>query len=192
MRKALANLKGYGRFYLGLRSFLRQKISLAETEAIVRQRMAARDANFLRFMERGVFGNPKSPFRPLLKLADCELGDIRNRVGTNGLEATLRELRDAGVYVTFEEFKGRKPMVRNGNVFHVQPRDFDNPNLSRHYQGTTSGTTGAGTRIMIDLDHLAANAPLLMLEHHIHGTLNTPVGIWFGTPPDPTGLIAIL
>jgi hypothetical protein len=192
MKKALANLKAYGRFYLGLRSFLRQKVSLAEAEALVRERLASREVNFLRFMERGVFGNPGSPFLPLLKLADCELGDVRNRVHTDGLEATLRELREAGVYVTFEEFKGRKPMVRNGNVFNVHPRDFDNPHLSRHYQGTTSGTTGAGTRIMIDLDHLAANAPLLMLEHQVHGTLNTPVGIWFGTPPDPTGLIAIL
>jgi len=165
---------------------------LANAEALVRERMAAREQSFLQFMERGVYGNPKSPFLPLLKLAGCEPGDIRNRVGTNGLEASLRELREAGVYVTFEEFKGRKPMVRNGKVFHVQPRDFDNPHLSRHYEGTTSGTTGAGTRLMIDLDHLAANAPLLLLEHHVHGTLNTPIGIWFGTPPDPTGLIAVL
>lgn len=192
MKKAFANLKAYGRFYLGLRSFLRQKISLTEAENIVRQRVAEREANFLRFMERGVFGNPKSPFRPLLELAGCELGDIRNRVRTNGVEASLRELREAGVYVTFEEFKGRKPMERNGKVFHLQPRDFDNPHLSQHYQGTTGGTTGAGTRIMIDLDHLAANAPLLMLEHHVHGTLNTPVIVFFGTPPDPTGLISIL
>jgi hypothetical protein len=192
MKNIFANLKGYGRFYLGLSGFLREKVSMADAEAIIRKRLTERDANFLRLMERGIFGNPKSPFLPLLKLAGCELGDVRNIVRAKGLEATLRELRAAGVYVTFEEFKGRKPLVRNGNVFHVKPRHFDNPYLSHHYQGTTSGTTGPGTRIMIDLDHLRANTPLLVLEHHIHGTLNTPVGIWFGTPPDPTGLIAVL
>jgi len=192
MNKILANLNAYGRFALGLRKFLRQKITLAEAEAIVRQRLAQRESNFLRLMERGIFGYPQSPYLPLLQIARCEPGDIRNMIRDKGLEGTLRKLRKAGVYVTFEEFKGRKPIVRDGKVFHIKPGQFDNPYLSRHYEATTGGTTGSGVRVRIDLEYIAADSPHLILEHHIHGALNAPYVIWFGTLPDPTGITATL
>ena len=192
MKNILAEMKMYGRYALGLRGFFRQRINLADAEAIIRQRIADRDSNFLRLMERGVFGYSKSPYLPLLKMAGCELGDIQNLIKTRGLEATLYKLREAGVYVTFEEYKGRKPIVRNGNIIDIRPGQFDNPYLTRHYHATTGGTTGPGTRVAIDLEHLAANAPILMLERHIHGVLNIPYAIWFGTLPDHTGLGSIL
>ena len=192
MIKFLADLKMYARFAMGLRGFLGNRISLAEAEAVVRQRIAERENNFLRLVEKAIFGYPKSPYRPLLEMAGCEMEDIRSMVRNSGLEATLRELRESGVYITFEEFKGRKPLVRSGKVFHLKPRQFDNPYLSRFYYGTTSGTTGPGTRVEIDLDHMVTMTPHLMLEHHIHGTLDTPLGIWFGTLPDPTGIHAVL
>jgi hypothetical protein len=40
-------------------------------------------------------------------------------VQTKGLEATLHELRQAGVCVTFEEYKGRKSVVRSGKVIQI-------------------------------------------------------------------------
>ena len=104
----------YGRFAWGLRGFLRHPITLEEAKAIVQRRMAEREENFLRLVRKGIFGYPKSPYLPLLKLAQCEMGDIENMVEAEGLEKTLRALREAGVYVTFEEFKGREPIVRNG------------------------------------------------------------------------------
>ena len=62
-----------------------------------------------------------------MKLAQCELGDIEKMVRDKGLEGTLLALWKAGVYITFEEFKGCKPIVRNGQVILVQTHDFDNP-----------------------------------------------------------------
>ena len=192
MKNLLDDMKNYGRFAFGLRDFLHRRISPAEAQAIVQRRMIERDTNFLRLMEKGIFGYSKSPYRPLLKLAGCELGDLRNMVRARGLEGTLHELREAGVYITFEEFKGRKPLVRNGKTFNIRPRQFDNPHLIRHYHATTGGTTGPGTRIEIDLDHLEAIAPHFLLEHLTHGALNTPTGIWFGPLPDPTAVVSIL
>ena len=192
MNNFFANMKIYGRYISGLRSYLRQRISPADAQAIIQRRMAERDINFLRFMERGIFGYPKSPYRPLLELAGCELGDIRSMVRTRGLEATLRELREAGVYITFEEYKGREPIVRNGKVFHIQPGQFDNPHLNPSYEVTTGGSTGPGTRVSIDLDFYAANAPHLMLEYQCHDILNAPLAIWFGSLPDSTGIGSIL
>lgn len=188
----LADLRMYGRFAWGLRGFLRHTLSLEEAKTIIKRRMAERETNFLRLVKRGIFGYPKSPYLPLLKLAHCELADIENMVRTRGLEDTLRALREAGVYITFEEFKGRKPIVRSGKVFLVKDHDFDNPYLSRYYKGETGGTTGAGTRVIMDLDHIGAQASFQMVAMDAHGLLGVPAANWWGILPDPTGLLSIL
>jgi hypothetical protein len=188
----LADMKMYARFAWGLRGFLRHTITLEEAQAVVRQRMAERESNFLRLLEKGIFGYPRSPYLPLLKLAQVELGDIQNMVRDKGLEDTLRALREAGVYVTFEEFKGREPIVRDGQLIPVQAHDFDNPYLSRHYQTQSGGTTGAGTRVTHDLDHLAVQASFTMLARDAHGLLGVPTAIWLGVLPDGSGISNIL
>jgi hypothetical protein len=185
-------MKMYTRFALGLRGFLHHTISLKEAKAIVRQRIAERENNFLRLVKRGIFGYPKSPYLPLLKLAGCEMGDIENMVRDKGLEGTLMALREAGVYVTFEEFKGREPIVRNGKVIHIKDTDFDNPFLRHYYQSESGGSTGAGTRVSTDLDHLAAQSPNMMLTHDAHGILGIPTAVWFGILPDSGGINTIL
>jgi len=187
-----ADLKMYGRFAWGLRGFLRHTLTLEEAKAIIKQRMAERETSFLRLVKRGIYGYPKSPYLPLLKLARCELGDIETMVRSKGLEDTLRSLREAGVYVTFEEFKGREPIVRNDQVITVRGHDFDNPYLSHYYWAETGGTTGAGTRVPMDLDHIAAQAPYLMLTQKAHGVLGVPTAIWFGILPDISGFNNIL
>jgi len=188
----LVDMKMYGRFAWGLRGFLKHTLTLEEAKAIIKKRMEERETNFLSLIRRGIFGYPKSPYLPLMKMAQCEIGDIENMVRSKGLENTLRALREAGVYITFEEFKGREPIVRNGQMFPVQAHDFDNPYLSHYYKGETGGTTGAGTRVSTDLDHLAAQAPNYMLTLEAHGTLQVPMAVWLGVLPDSSGINDIL
>jgi hypothetical protein len=188
----LADMQMYGRFVLGLPGFLRHTVSLEEARATVRQRLAQRESNFLRLLERGVFGYPRSPYLPLVKSAQAELGDVRNMVGAKGLEETLRALRDAGIYISFEESKGRKPIVRNGKVIPVRAEDFNNPYLKHYYHGESGGTGGDGTRVAVDLDHLAAQAPQFMLAFDAHDVLGLPTLIWRCMLPDPTALNHIL
>ena len=188
----LGDAKMYGRFAWGLRSFLHHTISLEEARATVRQRMEQREGNFLRLVERGIFGYPHSPYLPLLKLAGCEMGDIRNMVQARGLEGTLMALLKAGVYVSFEEFKGREPIARGGQMFPVNARDFNNPFPKYYYQAETGGTTGAGTRVDIELDHLDSEVPLLMLVYDAHGILNLPTVLWRNILPDSGGIGIIL
>jgi hypothetical protein len=190
--KIVDDLKMFSRFAGGLREFLRHPISLAEARAIVARRMEEREENFLRLVGRGVFGWPASPYLPLFKLAGCEMGDVGDLVRARGLEAALEKLRDAGVYVTFEEFKGKTPMVRGGRVIAVQPRDFDNPYLTHHYETESGGTTGAATRVGVDLAHIADRAPALMLAHDAHGSLDAPTAIWRGLLPNGTGINSVL
>jgi hypothetical protein len=182
----------YGRFMAGLPSYLRHPISPEQARAIVQRRLAEREANFLKLLERGVYGHRRSPYRPLLKAAGTELGDIRAMVRTRGLEATLGALREAGVYVTFEEFKGREPIRRGGAVIPLHARDFDNPHLRRAYQAETGGSTGAGTRVDTDLDHLAGEAPYHDLTLEAHGVRGIPTAVWRGVLPDSSGVNNIL
>ena len=108
MRETLAYLTSFAQFPLALRRFLRTRLTLDQARRIVHDRIEQRGENFLRIAERGIYGHSASPYLALLKLAGCELPDLRAMVRQRGLDGALGALREAGVYVTFEEFKGRR------------------------------------------------------------------------------------
>ena len=168
----------FAQFPFALRRFLRERPSLEAAERIVRERIARRVDNFLRLVERSVYGVPRSPYLALLKLAGCDLGDLRALVNDKGLEGALRELRAAGVYVDYEEFKGRKPIVRNGLTLAVTSRDFDNPFARHDFSLTTGGSTGLANKVYQDLDHIAALATIDMLVLAEHKLLDAPTAHW--------------
>jgi hypothetical protein len=186
-----SDLRMYARFTRGLAGFLRRRISVEEARAMLRERLARREDSFLRLVERGIYGYPRSPYLPLLEVAGCQFGDLRNMVRADGLDATLQKLREAGVYVTFEEFKGREPIVRGGRTIPVQARDFDNPYLSTSYYARSGGTTGAGTRVPIDLDHIVENSSQDLLTYAAHGLLGVPTATTYGAFPDGFGTLLI-
>jgi hypothetical protein len=188
----LGEMKMFSRFAWGLRGFLRHTITLDEARAMIEGRLAQREVNFLRLIERGIFGYSKSPYLPLMKQAGCEVGDIKNLLRAGGLEKTLHSLRDAGVYIGFEEFKGRKPVVRGGQVIPVEQHSFDNPFLSSSYKTESGGTTGAQTRVETDLEHLAAQSAHLMVARQAHKVLDVPTALWRGILPDGSGINNLL
>lgn len=189
---ALGILGMYGRFMVGLPTFLRQPLTLDDAMASIRGALANREANFLRIARRGIYDNPRSPYRPLLALAGCEFGDLELSVRNRGLEPTLERLRSEGVYVTFEEYKGRTPIVRGGRTIEVDDHTFDNPLASRAYEGQTGGSTGTPSRVGTDLDNLRAFAPHVMMTRHVHGMLGLPTAVWKGQLPDPVGIEVFL
>jgi hypothetical protein len=188
----IGEAKIWGQFLWGLRSFLQTTISLQDAETVVHRRLEQREANFLSWVERGIYNYSPSPYLPMLKSAGCEMGDMRNMVQDYGLEKTLLSLRESGVHVSFEEYKGRKPIVRDGKVIPVEVGDFDNPFVHHYYRGETGGTTGPATRVLIDLDHLAAQAPNIMLGREANDLHNVPTAIWLDILPDVAGIMNIL
>ena len=182
----------YGRFAFGLRRFLRTPLTKGEAEEIVRRALADRENNFLRLLRRGVFEYPKSPYHSLFQWARCRLDDIEIMLRQRGLDKTLLALRESGVYVSFEECKGREPIVRNGKVLTVHAHDFDNPWLQYHYTSESGGSTGAGTRVHHDLDHLAQRAARQLLTYHAHGVVDAPAAVWRGVLPDGSGINTVL
>ena len=158
-----------------MRKFLREPITLEQSRQIVRQRLMEREKNLLAIVKRAVYENEKSPYLKLLRLAGCEYGDFERMVRSDGVENTLGKLREEGVYVTQEEFKGMKEIRRGGQVFSVEARDFDNPFLSRHFERSSSASRSAGTRTGIDFDYLAAQqAVALILQFDAYDALGVP------------------
>src|SRR5215207_2914216 len=154
--------------------------------------LANREQNFLRVLERGVFGNPASPYLPLFKLAGAELGDVQALVRADGLDAALGRLYDGGMYVTLDEVKGRRPIERKGLSVPVAAGAFDNPLMTSHYQAMSSGSRGPRTRVNIDL---------ALLEHeaaYVHQYLTgfdlwkRPYAVWRPVPPVVTAVKWIL
>lgn len=174
----------FARFPLALRRFLKQRITQDDARRTVRDRMARRADNLVLAVTRSVYGHPSSPYLALLKHAGCELGDFRALVAQKGVEPALRQLRDAGVYVTFEEFKGRRPIERNGLTIQAQASDFDNPRAQVHLMGRSGGSTGAAVKVSIDLDHIAARASNRLLALAAHDLIGVPSAIWRGIMPD--------
>jgi hypothetical protein len=180
----LEYLRMFAQFPVSLHRFLRHTLTLDEAQTIVHERMAHREENFLQIAERSIYGYARSPYLPLLRMAGCELGDLRALVSQKGLEGALRQLREAGVYITFEEFKGRKPIERNGQTMAVTARDFDNPITRRDFTLQTGGSTGTAIKVGVDLNDIAARSPLEMIGLAAHGLLDAPCVRWTGTLPD--------
>lgn len=185
------DLRKYLRFATGLKKFLAAPISLAASRAVVSQRLEQREGLFLELVEKVVYGSATSPYLELLKIAGYELADLRRLVERVGLEQALRDLVEDGVYLTFDEFKGRKPVVRGGKEFAFAESDFDNPFLSCSFGVETGGTQSAGTRTMIDFDFLSQEAIHRALALDVHGLLEAPAVLWYPILPGNAGIMNI-
>src|SRR5205085_4963859 len=154
----LSEVRTFGRFAVGLPSFLSRTLTPDECRAIVRRELARREQNFLDVLERGVFGYPASPYLPLMRNAGVELEDLRRLAADEGVEGTLGALYDAGVYLSYEEFKGNRAVERPGFTARFGHDDFDNPLLSAAFTFGDRGSRGAPRRMLLDLDFLKQEA----------------------------------
>jgi hypothetical protein len=158
--------------------FLSTPVTAEAARATVRRQLEERETDFLGFAARAIYGHAPSPYLPLLRAAGCELGDLEALVRRQGLDAALATLRDAGVYVTFSEFKGRVPIARGGAELAVSERAFDNPLVSAQYVLRTGGTRGVGSLVQLDLRHLAARAVNCSLMISAYGLGDAASALW--------------
>ena len=105
-----------------------------------------------------VYGCPNHPYLRLLKHAGCDFSDLQQQVQRQGLENTLKELARAGVYLTSEEFKGKKEVIRGGQSFRVSPKDFEPRTPTAGFAIQSSGTKNQPVGSFISLDWLAVRA----------------------------------
>ncbi len=178
----------HARFFTGVARTLRHPIRPAEAEEALRRSLGDREKSFLDIARTSIFENAHSPYHPLLDSAGCEYGDLSNSVRSHGIEGTLHKLREAGVFVTFDELKGRKPIERNGRSLSVQPSQFINPRNRRYIPGSTGGSTGRPTPIPLSLDRLVDAAPYRIVVYKAHGVEHGASASWRPLPPAPTGV----
>jgi hypothetical protein len=179
----ISELGAFAKFLGGLPRLVRRRMKVPEALSIIQNRLQNREANFLTSLERGVYRNARSPYRSLLAMAGCTIDDVRELLQNEGLDGTLQSLRSDGVYVSFEEFKGLTPIVRGSLTLEPAPSDFDNPSGRRYYSTTTGGTTGAGRRVRLDLEHLEALLPGRIVVRHVQGLTGIPAASWSDLPP---------
>jgi hypothetical protein len=109
-------------------------------------------------------------------------------VRREGVEGALKRLKEAGVWISFEEFKGRKPIVRGQVSVETSAEAFDNPGGSAVYRATTGGSSGRAVVTSVRLDHQADRAAY---EHFMFKMLDlhdAPFAIWYPQLPAGTGI----
>ncbi len=188
----LSHLHPFARYAVGLAGFLRRPLTLEQCRLIVAEQNRVREIAFLTVLRRGVFDRGGGPYHALVRAAGIEWGDVEQLVESAGLEGALERLYDAGLYVTHEELKGRRPIRRGSLELHATPEQFDNPLLTRHFEGRTGGSRGGGRRLLIDLDLIAHDAACYAVFLHAFGIADRPFAVWRPTPPDNSGIKRLL
>ncbi len=174
----------YWRFSRDLKAFLDKPITLYISQKIIRQRLQQRRQNLLLMVRKTVYQNRRSPYMKLLEIAGCEYGDFEKLVNAEGVDGALKALCEKGVYISIEEFKGKKEISRGGRTFRFKESDFDNPFVAGHIQFESSGSRSAGTRSLYDLDFLADNLALYNMPiFDAMDALELPIALWMPAMP---------
>ncbi len=181
----LHEARAFAGFLVGIPRLVRRGMRLEEAESILRARLAAREAALLETLRTRVFARPGSPYRTMFDLARCTFADVERQLRAEGVEATLASLRDAGIHVRFEEFKGEQPIVRSGREIPAPEGAFDNPTARGYLAMSTGGTTGRPRRNLLDLDKLVGGLPHHVYLMHLEGGPEVPRIRWWDLPPAP-------
>ena len=175
-----------------LPGFFRDRLTVASAEEQIRRMLDRREETFLALARTRIYESPTSPYLPLLKLAGCEFADLQTHVHRSGLEKTLEQLAREGVYLTSDEFKGKKPVVRGGQSFRVSPQDFMRRDPSSGYITQSSGTRNEPVRSFISLDWLAVRTPVVGVFFAAHDLFSYAHAVYDGILPASGGVNTLL
>ena len=142
---------------------LRRPVDAAAAAASLRSRLAGRERALVDLVSHGILANPGNPLAALLRHAGCELGDLERSLAKDGIEATLERLLAAGVYLTVEEFKGRRPVRRGSLELEASPDLLRNPRAAHHVAAASGGSRSGGTPVFIDMEFVRSAAGNLRL-----------------------------
>ena len=165
-------------FCFRLPQHLRQPLTRDEAMTILRRRLERREEDFLDLVRRAVYGGGASPYRALLRLAGCEYGDLARAVRTDGVEGALATLYRQGVYLTVDELKGRRPVVRGATTVPFDPVALRNPLTAGLLVSHTSGSHGSSTAVPVDLSSVRDRAVNTFLALDARGGAEWEKAVW--------------
>jgi len=152
----------------GVRRFLNERTTVPRAEEEIRRLLDDRERRFLELVRQRIYGRPTSPYLRLLKIAGCEFSDLWDHTHRYGLEPTLDRLAREGVYLTSEEFKGKKDVVRGAQSFRVSQGDFQRAEVSAGFATQSSGTSNRPVPLFISLDWLAVRTLTMAVFFSAH------------------------
>lgn len=166
------------RFFSRLPFLLRQGLTLTEAERTIASRLKGREERFLAILRQSIFAHPDSPYQALFRAAGCEYEDVERLVHGQGLESTLQTLFRNGVFVTVDEFKGRRDAKRGTTTIEMGSDLFQNPCSAYHVPVSTGGSRSSGTPVFMDLAFIRGCAVNSMLYLHSWGGDNWRKATW--------------
>ena len=175
------------RIVRGMRRYYRQPLCPSDCFEALAEQVESRCRSFLAVLRSAVYDNDSSPYRHLLDWAGVEWGDVRKLVESLGVETALEKLRAEGVYVSLEEFKGRRPIRRGGFELAITPDDFTSPLRGQHFEAQTGGSGGAPRSLLLDLDQIADDALSYGAFLAMFELENRPSAIWRPALPGAAG-----
>ncbi len=175
-----------------LPQFFRERLTVKQAEEEVKKTLERRDERFLETARSRIYEKPESPYLRLLKIAGCELADLHTQVRRDGLETTLERLAEQGVYLTSDEFKGKKEVVRGGQSFRVSPEDFQRAGHVPGFIAQSSGTSNRPIRSMMPLDWQAVRAASLGAFFSAHDLFSHSHVVFDAILPGSAGIMHLL
>jgi len=167
----LREIVRYSRMGLGFVRHLRSPLD-PDPEGTIRSYMDNREKHFLA-IARKVLSDAGHPYSRMFRIAGCTLADVEDSVTRCGVEDTLQALLEAGVYITQDEMRGRKEIVRQGQHIPGTPRSWDNESGRGPVVNVSSGSSsGKSFRTEQSLDYLAnleASSRLAVRELDLEG-----------------------
>jgi hypothetical protein len=177
-------LLGQGwRFARGYRDLARHPMPLDDARRLVVDQLERRDERFLEGLDELVWPYAHSPARRLLECAGIGRDDVAKLVADLGLDASLVTLRDAGVYVAYEEATGAEPARRGSQTLEFRPSDFANPRVAADFLVSTGATTGPGTLSQTSFAYARRSAPVQALRAATWGACGVPTAVWMAAFP---------
>ena len=161
-----------------LPGYLHRTIDLEEGSALIRRRIEEREASFLQLAQRAIYARPDSPYRVLLDHVGCEPADLVRLVRDEGVDGALLELLDKGVYLTIDEFKGRRPVQRGSLRLEVDLGLCRNPLSRQHVVSGTGGSRGPRVPVPLDLENIYDRALHTCLPILARGGAAWRLAVW--------------
>ena len=177
----LANPRGLvagARFLARVPGFVRRRFTLEEARSIQAARLRERESRFVDLLGRVVFERPGSVLSRLFQHAGVAHDDLCALVERDGLEGALRLLFREGVYLTVDEFKGRKPVLRGSLSIEASTASFRNPLAAFHVAARSGGSRSASPPFLIDLAYVRACAVACAVYLDAHGGWGWRNGTW--------------
>ena len=192
VREAGQDVAMLARLARDLPGYLRSPMSRETATQRFKDGLATRSQRLSTIVERSIYGHPRSPYLKLLRAAGCELGDFNALLAHEGVEGTLTQLADRGVYLTYEELKGHRETVRGSQRIEFQQEDFDNPRVRPHVLLYTGGSGGRPTRVGYSLEFLAEWAVSVAVMLAAFDVRRPSLAFWWPVPTAQTILCGML